>query len=52
MNQPMRAFAGAVLVGGCAASLPGILMGNNPEKPAWRRCLLAVLCGALWGVLA
>lgn len=52
VQQPLRAFAGAVLLGGCLASLPGILHGVTPAKPAWKRCLLAVLCGLAWGVLA
>ena len=52
LRQPLRAFAGAVLLGGCVASLPGILKGRKPDKPAWPRCLLALVCGALWGVLA
>lgn len=50
-SQPLRAFAGAVLAGGCAASLPGVLKGNKPAAPSWKRCVLALLCGALWGVI-
>lgn len=52
LRQPLRAFAGAVLLGGALASLPGIFRGVTPTKPAWKRCLWAVLCGLAWGVLA
>lgn len=52
LKQPMRAFAGAVLLGGSLGALPGFLQGHRVGKPAWKRCLLAVLCGFAWGVLA
>lgn len=52
LKQPMRAFGGAILVGGSLGALPGFLKGRKPEKPAWKRCLLAVLAGFAWGVLA
>ena len=34
LRQPLRAFAGAVLLGGTLASLPGIFRGVTPTKPA------------------
>ena len=52
LKQPMRAFAGAILLGGSLGALPGFLRGRKVDKPAWKRCLLAVLSGLVWGVLA
>ena len=52
LQQPMRAFAGAIFLGGCLGALPGFLQGYRVDKPSWRKCLLAVLTGLAWGVLA